>query len=76
MFVPEGTMELAGGFPVSLQDMISSAMHQTRCVWLISGCPFGTKIVPPKFDDGGSEGAWVMAGLRNDVQIKLCPPNR
>jgi len=54
-------------------------MHQTRCVWLISGCLFGTKIVPPKFDDGGfvapksdvggSDGGWVMAGLREDVKI-------
>ncbi len=28
------------------------------------------QLVPPKFDDGGSEDGWVMAGLREDVQIK------
>lgn len=32
MFVPEGTMELAGGFPVSLQDMIGfCAAPDTLC---------------------------------------------
>jgi hypothetical protein len=46
-------------------------MHQTPCVWLISGCPFGTKIVPPKFEVGRSKGGWVMAGLREDVNNSL-----
>ena len=30
-------------FRCPFRTLISSAMHQTRCVWLISGCPFGTK---------------------------------
>jgi hypothetical protein len=43
MIRPEGTKENERRIPMPLQDMLPFCEPQTRCVWLISHCPFGTK---------------------------------
>jgi hypothetical protein len=45
IFVPQGTMELCECFPASFQDaIICGRGFQPPCGWLISGCPFGTRL--------------------------------